>query len=306
MTAAHYQAVPEELARDRSLPGRVRLFLRMIDFHESVFSLPFALASAILAAAWRGRGIATRELFWVVVAMVAARSIAMATNRVVDVEYDKRNPRTARAIFPRGLLAAREVWAFVAFFVALFVFAAWELNPLCAWLSPLVLAWIVLYSYAKRFTWLVHLWLGASLGLAPVAAWLALAGRLAWTPVWLGLAVTFWVTGFDIIFALQDREADVEEGLHSIPARFGTGGALNLSSASHFLAVACFLATGLTARLAWPYWVGVGAIGLLLFFEHAMLSEADLSRLHSAYFRVNGLVSTVFLLFTWAALSVGG
>ncbi|MDI6871041.1 MAG: UbiA-like polyprenyltransferase [Bacillota bacterium] len=302
MSETHYQYVPPEVAQDRSLIGRIRLFLKMIDFHESVFSLPFALSAAILAAAWRGRGVTLRELFWVVVAMVAARSIALATNRVVDVEYDRRNPRTARAIFPRGLLAAGEVWAFVAFFGAVFLFAAWQFNPLCFWLSPLALAWITVYSYAKRFTWLVHLWLGLSLGLAPVAAWLALAGRLTWPPVFLGLAVTFWVTGFDIIFALQDRDADAQEGLYSIPVRFGIGGALRLSAASHLLAVAFFVASGLAAGLSWPYWVGVAAIGVLLLVEHAMVSEDDLSRLHSAYFRVNGLVSTVFFLVTWAAL----
>jgi 4-hydroxybenzoate polyprenyltransferase len=302
---APYQYVPEALAQDRSLAGRSRLFLRMIDFHESVFSLPFALAAAVLASAWRGNGITLRELFWLVVVMVAARSVALATNRVVDVEYDRRNPRTAQAIFPRGLLAAGEVWAFVAFFTALFLFAAWQFNPLCFWLSPLALAWIVVYSFVKRFTWLVHLWLGLSLGLAPVAGWLALAGRLTWTPVFLGLAVTFWVTGFDVIFALQDKEADEREGLYSIPVRFGIGGALRLSAAAHLLTVVFFLATGLTAGLGWPYWVGVAAIAALLFAEHAMLSEHDLSRLHSAYFRVNGLVSTVFLLFTWAGLRAG-
>lgn len=305
MSEAHYQYVPEAVAQDRSLVGRMRLFLKMIDFHESVFSLPFALSATVLAAAWRGYGITLRELFWVVVAMVSARSIAMATNRVVDVEYDRRNPRTARAIFPRGLLKAGEVWTFVAFFTAVFLFAAWQFNPLCLWLSPLALAWIVVYSFVKRFTWLVHLWLGLSLGLAPVAGWLALAGRLTWTPIFLGLAVTFWVAGFDIIFALQDKEADEREGLYSIPVRFGIGGALRLSSASHLLTGVFFVATGLAAGLAWPYWVGVAAIGALLFVEHAMLSENDLSRLHSAYFRVNGLVSTIFLLFTWAALRVG-
>jgi 4-hydroxybenzoate polyprenyltransferase len=302
VSATHYQAVPEELEKDRSLSGRVRLFFRMIDFHESVFSLPFALASAVLAAAFRGRGITAWEVLWIVVAMVAARSIAMATNRVVDVEFDRRNPRTARAIFPRGLLGASEVWAFVALFAALFIYAAWRLNPLCFWLSPLALAWITLYSYTKRFTWLVHLWLGASLGLAPVAAWLALTGRLAATPVYLGLAVTFWVTGFDIIFALQDKEADEEEGLHSIPVRFGLGGALRLSSFCHVLTGVFFVLTGVAAGLTWPYWLGVAAIATLLAVEHAMLSEDDLSRLHSAYFRMNGLVSLVFLLVTWAAL----
>ncbi|HHW13337.1 MAG TPA: UbiA family prenyltransferase, partial [Firmicutes bacterium] len=265
MSETHYQYVPEELAQDRSLVGRFRLFLRMIDFHESVFSLPFALSSAILAADWRGYGITAREVFWVVVAMVAARSVAMATNRVVDVEYDRRNPRTARAIFPRGLLKAGEVWAFVAFFVLVFLLAAAQFNPLCLWLSPFALAWITLYSYAKRFTWLVHLWLGLSLGLAPLAAWLALTGGLAWPPILLGLAVAFWVGGFDIIFALQDKEADEREGLYSIPVRFGIGGALRLSAGSHALAAAFFIATGLAARLAWPYWLGVGAIGVLLF-----------------------------------------
>lgn len=305
MTATHYQYVPEEVAHDRSLTGRVRLFLKMIDFHESVFSLPFALAAAVLAAAWRGRPVTLREVFWVVVAMVAARSIAMATNRVVDVEYDRRNPRTARAIFPKGLLAASEVWAFVAVFVALLLYAAWQFNPLCFWLSPLAIAWITLYSFVKRFSWLVHLWLGLSLGVAPVAAWLALVGRLDWPPVLLGLAVTFWVTGFDIIFALQDKEADEREGLYSIPVRFGIGGALRLSSACHVLTAVFFAAAGLAFGLAWPYWLGVGLISALLFFEHAIISENDLSKLHSAYFRVNGVVSSVFLLFTWVALRLG-
>ncbi|MGE5507441.1 MAG: UbiA-like polyprenyltransferase [Chitinophagales bacterium] len=305
MSEAHYQYVPDELAHDRSFLGRLRLFLRMIDFHESIFSLPFALSAAVLAADWRGRAVTWREFLWVVVAMVAARSIAMATNRVVDAPYDSRNPRTARAIFPRGLLRAKEVWGFVAVGVALFLLAAWQLNPLCLWLSPLALAWITIYSFVKRFSWLVHLWLGLSLGLAPVAAWLALTGGLAWPPVLLGLAVAFWVGGFDVIFALQDKEADEREGLHSIPVRFGIGGALRISAAAHVVAVACFAAAGRAMALGWPYWVGLGLIAALLTVEHSMLSENDLSKLHSAYFRVNGVISTVFLLFTWAALRLG-
>ncbi|MDI3281244.1 MAG: UbiA-like polyprenyltransferase [Bacillota bacterium] len=289
----------ETLSPPRTVREKVVLYLRMIDFHESVFSLPFAFVGALLGS--QGR-LTAWQVFWIVVAMVGARTVALAFNRLIDVEFDARNPRTAGAILPRGLLSRGEVWLGILLAAGAYFLAAAQLNRLCLLLSPLALAFIMFYSYTKRFTWWTHGVLGLALGLSPVAGWLAVAGRIELPALVLGLAVATWVAGFDIIFALQDEEADRQEGLYSIPAVFGRRAALIWSAAFHLLTVAFFAGAGLLLRLNLFYWLGVLLAAALLTVEHLIISVRDLSRLHTAYFRVNGLVSLLFLLCTWAAV----
>src|SRR5262249_14656535 len=243
---------------------RVRDYGRMIRFSHSVFALPFALTATALA----GRdGIAARQVLWIVVAMVGARSAAMGMNRLADQAIDARNPRTAARELPRGVLSRAEVWAFVVLSAAVLVVAAWQLNPLCLALSPVALAIVFGYSYTKRFTALSHIALGLALALAPVGAWLAVRGVFAWPPVVLGLAVLFWVAGFDTISACQDVEVDRRDGLHSLPARFGVPRALALARALHVIAVVLLAALFWLVPLHPLYLAGVAAVAALLAYE---------------------------------------
>jgi 4-hydroxybenzoate polyprenyltransferase len=272
---------------------------RMIRFPHSVFALPFALTAAALAA--RGSGITARQVFWIVVAMVAARSAAMGFNRLVDHAIDARNPRTAGRELPRGTLSRGEVVAFVALSSAALVLAAGMLNPLCLALSPLALAIVFGYSYTKRLTAASHLVLGLALAVAPVGAWLAVRGRLEIVPVVLGLAVLLWVAGFDTIYACQDAAFDREEGLHSLPARLGVAPALLFARAMHAVAVLLLLAVYWLAPLHPLYLVGVAGVTLLLAREHSLVRADDLSRVMHA-FNLNGWVSLGYFAFTLAAV----
>jgi 4-hydroxybenzoate polyprenyltransferase len=272
---------------------------RMIRFPHSVFALPFALTAAALAA--RGSGITARQVFWIVVAMVAARSAAMGFNRLVDHAIDARNPRTAGRELPRGTLSRGEVVAFVALSSAALVLAAGMLNPLCLALSPLALAIVFGYSYTKRLTAASHLVLGLALAVAPVGAWLAVRGRLEIVPVVLGLAVLLWVAGFDTIYACQDAAFDREEGLHSLPARLGVAPALLFARAMHAVAVLLLLAVYWLASLHPLYLVGVAGVALLLAREHSLVRADDLSRVMHA-FNLNGWVSLGYFAFTLAAV----
>jgi 4-hydroxybenzoate polyprenyltransferase len=270
----------------------------MIRFPHSVFALPFALTAAALAA--RGSGITVRQIFWIVVAMVAARSAAMGFNRLVDHTIDARNPRTAGRELPRGILSRGEVVAFVVLSSAALVLAAGMLNPLCLALSPVALAIVFGYSYTKRLTTASHLVLGLALAVAPVGAWLAVRGRLEAVPVVLGLAVLLWVAGFDTIYACQDAGFDREEGLHSLPARFGVAPALLLARAMHAVAVLLLLAVYWLAPLHPLYLVGVAGVAILLAWEHSLVRADDLSRVMHA-FNLNGWVSLGYFAFTLAA-----
>jgi 4-hydroxybenzoate polyprenyltransferase len=282
--------------------GRTVAYGRMIRFTHSVFALPFALASAALAA--RLSGVTGRQLLWIVVAMVSARSAAMGFNRLVDRTIDARNPRTAGRELPRGVLSAREVSLFVAVSTAVFVAAAAMLNPLCLALSPVALAIVFGYSYTKRFTAASHLVLGLSLAVAPVGAWLAIAGRFHPAPLVLAAAVLLWVAGFDTIYGCQDAEFDRAAGLHSIPARFGVPRALALSRAMHVLAVGLLAALYWLAPLHPVYLLGVAAVAALLAWEHTLVRATDLSRVMQA-FNLNGWVSLGYLAFTAAASWLG-
>jgi len=281
---------------------RLRLTLEMIKFEHSVFALPFALTGALLAfreGAYDARTIVTK-LLWIVVAMVGARSAAMAFNRLVDSPIDGRNPRTRMRHLPAGLLSHGFGWAFVVVTSVIFVLAAGQLNRLCFRLAPLALAIVFVYSFTKRFTSLSHLVLGFSLGIAPGAAWIAVRGALDSRILWLTAAVTFWTAGFDIIYSCQDYDFDTEEGLWSVPRLLGIPGALLAARFMHVLMVGCLLALVFTLHLGILALAGVAAVVALLIYEHSLVKPHDLSRVNAAFFTMNGYVSVLFFVF-WAA-----
>jgi len=280
-------------------PGRVAAYGRMIRFSHSVFALPFALTSTVLAAP--AGGVGGRKILWIVVAMVAARSAAMGFNRLVDQAIDARNPRTAGRELPRGVLSRGEAWAFVAISTAAFVLAAARLNPLCLALSPLALLIVFGYSYTKRFTVASQLVLGLSLAVAPVGAWLAIRGRFEAVPLALGAAVVLWVAGFDTIYACQDADFDRREGLHSIPARLGVPRALVAARALHVGAILLLLGLYWVVPLQPLYLAGVTVVAALLAWEHTLVRPDDLSRVMQA-FNLNGWVSFGYFAFTAAAV----
>ena len=291
---------PEHLNTARvSAVGRVRIILEMIKFEHTVFALPFALMAALLAAhglpPWRVTG-------WILVAMVGARSSAMAFNRLVDLEYDRRNPRTATRALPAGQVTVAQVWLFVLVTTALLFFAAWELNPLAFMLAPVALAVIWGYSFTKRFTQWCHVVLGIAIGIAPSAAWIAVRGTLELAPVLLSAAVALWVGGFDVIYACQDVEFDRSAGLRSLPSRLGVGRALLLSRAMHVGTVLLLAALSQVLHLGAIFNVGVAFVAALLIYEHSLVRADDLSRVNAAFFTVNGWVSIGLFLFTAADL----
>jgi 4-hydroxybenzoate polyprenyltransferase len=270
---------------------RIATFLSLIKFSHSVFALPFALISLLVATQGRPSG---TLLLLVVGAAVSARTAAMGFNRLVDRHLDARNPRTRGRELPAGRISAGAVAACTLAAALLFFLCAGLINQLCLLLSPAVLAVLLGYSYAKRFTALAHFWLGLALALAPLGAWLAATGTLAGdlrTPLLLGLAVLTWVTGFDLIYACQDEEFDKSAGLRSIPARWGSGFALRLSAALHVVTVVALLAAGVVAALGWPWWIGLAVVAVLLGWEHRIVSPTDLSRVDAAFFTLNGCVS---------------
>ena len=275
--------------------------LEMIKWEHSLFALPFALCGALLAAGGWPRGMV---LFWIVVAMVAARSAAMAFNRLADQTLDAANPRTQSRALPAGRLTRRFVIVFVLFFCGLFVFAALRLNRLAFYLAPAALAVALLYSYTKRFTRWSHLVLGLALGIAPAAAWIAVRGSLDPRILVLTLAVTLWVAGFDILYACQDCEFDRHYGLHSIPQQFGVGRALLISRFLHALVI-CLLWV-LLKIFGLGIWAMAGTIiaGLLLAWEHSLVSATNLTRLNAAFFTMNGVIAVVFFCFVAADLLV--
>jgi 4-hydroxybenzoate polyprenyltransferase len=274
----------------------------MIKFEHSVFALPFALTGALLAfreSRFDARGFGYK-LLGIVVAMVGARSAAMAFNRILDADIDARNPRTRMRHIPAGILSTRFAWGFVLVSVLVFLLAARALNPLCLKLAPLALAVVFFYSFTKRFTTFSHLILGFSLGIAPAAAWIAVRGSLDPRILWLTAAVTFWTAGFDIIYSCQDYEFDSAAGLFSLPRRFGTAGALWIARLLHIAMIACLVLLSVSFSLGWLSWAGIAAIVLLLLYEHSLVRANDLSRVDAAFFTVNGYVSVLFFLF-WAA-----
>jgi 4-hydroxybenzoate polyprenyltransferase len=290
--------------------GKIATVLEMIKFEHSVFALPYALVAALLAARTEGPGggwPAARtlawQLFWIVVAMVGARSAAMTMNRLADLEYDRRNPRTRNRALVTGALSPAFAWIFVAASSAALVVAAWQLNRLALELSPVALAVLFLYSYTKRFTTWSHLVLGFCLGMSPAAAWIAMRGELDWRMLILCAAVTLWVAGFDVLYACQDIEFDRRVGLYSVPGRFGIRRALGTARGMHLAMLALLVWLAWSFRLAWPAWAGIAVIAGLLAYEHSLVSPDDLSKIDAAFFTVNGYIGLLFLVF-WGAAAV--
>ena len=266
---------------------KLAIILEMIKIEHTVFALPFAFMGALLGVGGLPSG---RQAFFILAAMVGARSAAMAFNRLVDAEVDGLNPRTQNRAIPRGLISRGATLAFIAASTLIFVWAAANLNRLCLYLSPVALGVVLFYSFTKRFTWASHFFLGAALGLAPVAGWLAVTGTLALTPLILGLAVVMWVSGFDILYALQDEEFDRQIGLKSIPCRWGRVKALGVAKLLHLGAALGFVMTGFLAQLGGLYYSACLAAGVILWGEHRLLSPHDLSRLNQAFFTFNGAI----------------
>jgi 4-hydroxybenzoate polyprenyltransferase len=321
--------VPPKAERKPGIRGTLGTFLELVKFEHSIFALPYAYIGALYAAAvaytlpwippWRGtvaiayhlpftsrwiRYVVIRgrivelpslhAILWITVAMVGARSFAFVINRAVDAEIDARNPRTAGRAIPAGLVKAWELWAFSLVVLAAFLFAVWQLQPITRLLWPIVLAAFLVYPYLKRFTWLCHYWLGICLGLAPVGAWVAITGDLSHPAPWVfGLAVTLWTAGFDIIYALQDIDCDVRDGLHSVPVDFGVGPALLQAKVVHALTWLLLLLGGYLVGAGWPYYLGVVLAGVLLGYENAIISEFDFSRVNAAFFTTNGVIAMV-------------
>jgi 4-hydroxybenzoate polyprenyltransferase len=274
--------------------GLPRRFAALVKIEHTVFALPFAYVGALLAVdAVPSAG----ELLWLTLAMVGARSLAMALNRLVDAEIDARNPRTAGRELPRGALSRTQVWVFCALSLAVFLVAVWQLDPLVRWLWPIPVAGFVVYPYLKRFTWLSHFWLGAVDGLAPVGAWVALTGELPWQAGTLGAAVAAWIAGFDLFYSLFDAEVDRRQGLHSWATRWGERGVFRGARALHTLTVVLLAAVGLGLDIGALYWLGVIAVAALLAYEHSLVRPGDLRRLDAAFLTVNGVISLVFCAF---------
>jgi 4-hydroxybenzoate polyprenyltransferase len=273
-------------------------FGRMIKFQHTLFALPFALAAAAIAA--RGHGLSAARVAGIVIAMAGARTAAMGFNRIIDRHIDAKNPRTARREIPTGAISLSAAWTLTLVATAVFVGAAAALGPLCLALSPVALFFLFGYSFTKRFTALCHLFLGLAIASGPAGAWIAVRGDFGWAPGLLMIAVACWIAGFDVLYALSDRDFDRTAGIHSIPARFGVAGALAISAALHVVTAAALLALASVAHLGAPYLAGVAVVVALLVYEHAIVRPTDLSRLDVAFFNLNGYVSVVFFVATLA------
>lgn len=274
---------------------KLTIFLEMIKFEHTLFALPFAYIGALLTNLTIPSGY---HLLWITLAMVGARTAAMSFNRLIDRHIDARNPRTANRALPQGLLKSSEVWLYAAVSIALLALSAYKLSPLAFRLFPVALVALTFYSYTKRFTWLCHLFLGATLSLAPMGAWVAIADKLDMPALILGLGVTFWVAGFDIVYACDDYDFDKRSGIFSIPSRFGISRALRIAAVFHIVAAACFVTIGLLLKLGLFYWTGVAAAAFLLYYQHTLISPSDLSKAGVAFFGLNGTLSAAMFIFT--------
>jgi 4-hydroxybenzoate polyprenyltransferase len=277
--------------------GAARLYYRLVKFEHTIFALPFAYVGAFLAV---GGVPSAHDLIWITVAMIGARSLAMALNRLIDARIDAANPRTSGRELPSGALSGSAVIVFCLVSLVVYLFAVWQLNPFVRPLSPIPVAAFVIYPYLKRFTWLCHFWLGAIDGLAPVGAWAAIKGDLPWQAWALGAGVATWVTGFDLFYALFDVDVDREQGLHSWATRFGESGAFAAARVLHLATIVFLTAAGIGLDVGLLYWIGVGIVAALLVYEHSLVRPGDLRRLDAAFFTMNGVISLAFFVFVLA------
>lgn len=280
--------------------AKIRHLLEMIKFSHTVFAFPFALMGATLASLANGQPPSGAQIGWICLAMVGARNAAMGLNRIIDARIDAENPRTATRQIPAGIISLKEAWIFVVSSTLLLLVAAWQLNPLCFYLSPLVLAFFILYAYCKRFTSLAHLVLGICLAGAPLGAWISLRSTIEWPILALAFAVLVWVAGFDIFYALQDLDFDRKKGLHSIPVLLGEKWAILLGKILHGLMVGLLLLLPQGLPLGSIYYAGIGVISLMIAWEHHLVKPGDLSRLNAAFFNMNGYISVTIFCFTLA------
>lgn len=272
--------------------GVVPALLGLVRFQHTVFALPFAFAGALMA----GNSVPpVPTLLWILLAMVGARSLAMALNRLIDRGMDARNPRTAERHLPSGRLTAKQVWVFAVVSLGVMLLAVSRLPDLTWYLWPIPVALFVIYPYTKRFTWACHLVLGASIGIAPIGGWIAVTGAMALAPVLLWIAVALWIAGFDVIYALLDVDHDRAAAVRSVPARFGERGALVIAGVVHVATVALLVLAGVAASVTWPYYVGVAIAALILAFEHLIVRPRDTARVQAAFGAANALMSLVFL-----------
>jgi len=274
-----------------------RLYYRLVKFEHTIFALPFAYVGAFLAV---GGVPSAHDVLWITVAMVGARSLAMALNRLIDARIDASNPRTSGRELPSGALTIAAVAGFCLAALAVYLLAVWQLDPLVRWLSPIPVAAFVVYPYLKRFTWLCHLWLGAIDGLAPVGAWAAIKGEMPWQAWALGAGVATWVAGFDLFYALFDLEVDRDQGLHSWATRFGERGAFAGARVLHLATIGFLGAAGIGLDVGLLYWLGVAIVAGLLVYEHSLVRPGDLRRLDAAFFTMNGVISLAFFAFVLA------
>jgi len=286
-----------DMIQNNSLFRKIRIFLEMIKFSHTIFALPFALSSALLAA----NGMPSpRQLLWIILAMTGARTAAMGLNRLIDAGIDARNPRTAGRAIPAGLIGKSTTLAFIVASVGLLLTAAAQLNPLCLKLSPLALFFLVLYSYCKRFTALAHVVLGVCLAAAPLGAWIAIRGNIDGPPLILAGAVLLWVAGFDILYALQDLDFDRSAGLHSIPVWLGVEGSLWTARMFHLGMLALLMGLFFQLHLGAFFMIGILVTAVMLLYEHWLLRDGNLRKLDAAFFNMNGYISIVILLSTAA------
>lgn len=282
---------------------KIATLLEMIKFKLTIFAMPFAFIGALLG----GRGkVEIPLIFWIILAMVGARTCAMGFNRIVDYRFDKANPRTENRALPSGDVKMGEAWLMVILAGLLFFFACYSINSLTLLLSPLALFLTLFYSYTKRFTSLCHLVLGVALAFSPLGGWVAVTGTLVGYPWSLSLGVLFWVAGFDTIYGCLDAEFDEKAGLHSLPARLGKVRAFRLAGLFHIIAFLFFIVTGITVQLNILYYVGVALTAMALLYQHWLVKPEDLSRIHVSFFSMNGIISVVLFFATWASLITEG
>lgn len=266
----------------------------LVMFSHTIFSLSFALISMLLAGSGK---LDFKTIFWIIVAFLGARTGANALNRVIDAEIDAKNPRTSTRQLPQGLMKKKEILIFVIICFGIMIFAAYMLNPICLILSPIALFLMTIYSYTKRFTWACHIVLGITSAAAPVGAWLAVTGKITLLPLVMGAANTLWVAGFDIIYGAQDYKFDTENGIHSIPAKFGVKNALLISRLFHVVALTCLFLVGiLTPQLGVIYYSGLVIIAILFIVQHKLVSPENLKNVKVASYNVNQVISVVFLV----------